>query len=177
MANYKKKPFKTLNHRCRSQHPMHIYLLFALLTMIWGCKPSADLAENQDIPDARWDMGKPIRFEYLCKDTLHYKDILFTIRHTGQYPYSNLFLFVTTLAPNGKTQKDTVEFMLANARGKWFGSGIGDVYSLQLIFKRNIRFGQTGRYIIYIQHGMREKQLNGITDLGILIRNSEIKND
>lgn len=175
---YKLKKLLNLNPQYRKNKPVPIVIAFVMLLSIsWGCKPSADMAENQDIPHARWDMNKPLRFEYQCNDTLNYKDILFTIRHTGQYPFSNLFLFITTMAPNGSTQKDTVEFMLANARGKWFGSGIGDVYSLQLIFRRNIRFGQKGRYIFYIHHGMREKELNGITDLGILIKNSEIKND
>ncbi|MGC8823856.1 MAG: gliding motility lipoprotein GldH [Bacteroidales bacterium] len=152
------------------------FLLIAL-NMLWSCHNTADMAEKRDIPHAVWDMAKPLRFEYHCNDTINYKDILFTLRHTGQYPYSNIFLFITTLAPNGHSQKDTVEFMLADTRGKWFGRGIGDVYSLQLIFKRNIRFGQTGRYIFYIYHGMREQKLQGITDLGMLIKNSEIKND
>lgn len=155
---------------------VRLLVLFLLMSFgIWQCKPSADLAQNADIPDAQWEISKSIRFEYYCNDTLNTKDILFTIRHTGQYPYSNLYLFVTTMAPNGNKQKDTVEFLLADSRGKWFGSGIGDIHSLQLIFKRNIRFGQLGRYIFYIQHGMREKKLQGITDVGILIKNSEIK--
>jgi gliding motility-associated lipoprotein GldH len=155
-----------------------ILLLWLLITGITvSCKPSVDFAENMDIPGANWEAEKPIRFEFLSNDTVNFKDILFNLRHTGQYPYSNLFLFVTTLAPNGNTQKDTVEFLLADNRGRWFGSGIGDVHSLQLVFKRNIRFGQTGRYIFYVQHGMREKVLNGITDLGLLIKNSEPNND
>lgn len=175
---YISKNLLSMNPRYRKNKLIPIAIGFVLLfCLLWNCKPSADMAENQDIPNARWDMAKPLRFEYQCNDTLNYKDILFTIRHTGQYPYSNIFLFVTTLAPNGSKQKDTVEFMLANTRGKWFGSGIGDVYSLQLIFRRNIRFGQKGRYIFYIHHGMREKELNGITDFGILIKNSEFKNN
>ncbi|MCX7986811.1 MAG: gliding motility lipoprotein GldH [Bacteroidales bacterium] len=159
-------------------YPSAKSLLGIILVLGTGaCKPHVDLAENAEIPDASWDMNKAIRFEYFCQDTLNDKDILFNIRHSGQYPYSNLFLFVNTLAPNGRSQKDTVEFMLADARGKWFGSGIGDIYSLRLIFKRNIRFAQEGRYIFYIQHGMREKTLTGITDLGILIKNTDKKND
>lgn len=156
---------------------MQTILLLAMITILYSCHSAADMAENRDIPDAIWEVGKPLRYEYFCDDTLNYKDILFTLRHTGQYPYSNLFLFITTLAPNGNSQKDTVEFMLADTRGRWFGSGIGDVHALQLIFKKNIRFGQTGRYIFYIQHGMREQKLKGITDLGMLIKNSEIKHD
>ena len=167
---------KCYNNKKMFSHSLLATLLSGLF-VLWSCKPSIDMAENQNIPEANWEVDNKLRFEYYCNDTLNYKDILFSLRHTGQYPYSNIFLFVTTLAPNGNSQKDTVEFMLADSRGKWFGRGIGDVHSLQLIFKRNIRFGQVGRYIFYIQHGMREKQLKGVTDLGVMIKNSEIKND
>jgi gliding motility-associated lipoprotein GldH len=148
-------------------------ILATFMLLITSCHPSADLSINVDIPKAKWNAHNAVRIEYNSIDTVATKDIFFNLRHTGQYPYNNLYLFVTTMAPNGNKVTDTLEFLLADNRGKWFGNGIGDVYNLQLVFKRNIRFGQKGRYIFYIHHGMREDELNGITDFGMLIKSAE----
>ncbi len=153
----------------------HNYLFIGILTIfLISCKSKADLAQNQSIAEAKWSEEQILRFEYYCEDTLNYKDIFFILRHSGHYPYANLFLFVTIKAPNGTTTQDTLEYLLADIKGKWYGKGIGDIRSLQLAYKRNIRFGQQGRYIFYIKHGMREKILNGITDLGMLIKNIDL---
>ena len=68
---------------------------------------------------------------------------------------------------------DTVEFTIADNKGKWIGSGIGDIHDVRLVYRRNVRFGQTGNYVFYIQHGMRETEIKEITDVGIRIEDSK----
>jgi gliding motility-associated lipoprotein GldH len=125
------------------------------------------------ISDAKWESKNILRFEYTEQDTAIAKDIYLTLRHTGLYNYNNIFLFVTTLAPNGKSIKDTVEFSLAQTDGKWIGSGIGDVLDCRLAYKRMVKFGQQGKYIFYIQHGMRDLKLPEILDVGLRIEKSK----
>jgi gliding motility-associated lipoprotein GldH len=129
--------------------------------------------KNQVVEGASWPSGKIFRFEYSSSDTLNPKDIFINLRHTGLYKYNNIFMFVTTIAPNSQSQKDTIEFTIADNKGKWIGSGIGDIHDVRLVYRRNIRFGQTGNYVFYIQHGMRETELKEITDVGIRIEESK----
>jgi gliding motility-associated lipoprotein GldH len=147
-----------------------VNILIFLLFLLVGCSNLSDFAENKVIKGATWDINDICRYEYLSTDTTNAKDIFINLRHTGMYKYSNIYFFVTTLAPDGKSLKDTVEFTLANARGKWSGSGIGDIYDVELAYKRYVKFGQPGRYIFYVQHGMRDKKLEDVTDVGISIR-------
>jgi gliding motility-associated lipoprotein GldH len=147
-------------------------LLVFILLLIVSCSNLEDFSEKTTIKGASWPIKDKCRFEYNVNDTVASKDIFINLRHTGMYKYSNIYFFVTTLAPNGKSLTDTVEFTLADKRGKWAGSGIGDLYDVELAYKRNVRFGQQGRYILYIQHGMRDQQLEDITDVGISIRNT-----
>jgi gliding motility-associated lipoprotein GldH len=145
--------------------------LFVMLFILFSCTNLVDYSEQKAIKGASWLVNDVCRFEYLVKDTITPKDIFINLRHTGMYKYSNIYFFVTTLAPNGMSIKDTVEFTLADKRGKWAGAGIGDICDVELAYKRNVRFGQSGRYILYIQHGMRDQKLEEITDIGISINN------
>lgn len=146
------------------------FIVVALLVI--ACSNLDEFSESKVIKGALWDVNDICRFEYNVTDTISSKDLYINLRHSGLYKYSNIFFFVTTLAPNGKSIKDTVEYTLADIRGKWAGSGIGDLHDVQLAYKRNVRFGQQGRYMLYIQHGMRDLQLEAVTDVGISVRNS-----
>lgn len=137
--------------------------------MCIGCVNTSVFEQNQSIEKARWEAENALRFEFIANDTLANHNVFLNVRHTGNYAYSNLYLFVTTQAPNGRLHIDTLEFTLANTTGKWIGKGIGDVYDLRMVYKKNIRFGQQGKYSFKIEQAMREPVLDGIADVGIRI--------
>ncbi len=157
----------------RKNSVITLIIVLYLIISICSCIDRNQFAENRTITNEKWGSGQIIRFEYENNDTLQVKNVFINLRHSNQYPYSNIYFFVTTLAPNGMSIRDTVEYMLADNNGKWLGSGIGNLHSIQLAYKRNVRFGQQGKYIFYIQHGMRETILEGVTDIGLLIENAK----
>ena len=87
----------------------------------------------------------------------------------------NLFLFVTTTSPNGSTLRDTFECYLADERGKWTGSGWGDIYDNQFIYKGNIRFPVSGVYTFEYVQAMRTDKLDYISDIGLRIEKVGIR--
>lgn len=148
-------------------------VLIITIIAVFSCIDKYQFAENKTIKNEKWGSNLILRFEYENTDTLQAKDVIINLRHSNEYPYSNIYFFITTLAPNGLRVKDTIEYILADNSGKWIGSGIGNIHNLQLVYKRNVRFSQQGKYIFYIQHGMRETFLEGVTDIGILIKKSK----
>ena len=94
------------------------------------------------------------------------------IRHADTYPYSNVFLFVTTSYPDGKVLSDTMEVMLANDKGEWQGSGMGDIFDLKVPIKKNVRFPLGGHYKFEFQQAMRVDPLPMILDFGLEIQKS-----
>ncbi len=144
----------------------------SLLLLIVSCVNINVFEKNLAIDNAAWPSEKIYRFEYLSNDTVSSKNVYINMRHNSLYKYNNIFLFVTTIAPNGKNFKDTVEFTIADNKGKWLGAGLGDIHDLRLTYKQNIRFAQQGKYVFYIQQGMREKILENITDIGLRIDNA-----
>ena len=148
-------------------------LMFCLLVLsvCWiGCTDNLTLfEENKSIAEANWDSEEVFKFETSIPDTINGYNVYLNLRNAGNYPYSNIFLFVNTYFPSGTIDKDTVEIMLASPDGKWMGKGLGDIWDNRILFKRNVTFPEKGNYRFEISQAMRLNPLPGITDAGMRI--------
>jgi gliding motility-associated lipoprotein GldH len=125
--------------------------------------------DSETIPNKNWEIGSNISFDVEVKDTMTGYDFYIDLRNEGSYPYANIYMFVNTTFPSGKSAKDTVECILADRTGRWLGKGLGDVIDNHILFKENIRFPNTGTYSFEFEQGMRNEALPEILDVGISI--------
>ena len=144
-------------------------VLIVFLLLFNSCSKGIVYTESVSIPENHWLLDFNPEFSADITDTLSNCNILFTIRNSSSYPFRNIFLFVTATSPNGSSITDTVEYLLADEKGKWYGKGIGDVHELTVRYKSNIYFPSKGKYSFKVQHGMRSEDLNGIYDFGMRI--------
>lgn len=125
--------------------------------------------DSKVLSQETWKLMDVLPFPVPIIDTLTSNNIFFTIRTGSSFPFRNIFLFVTTTSPDGKTITDTLQYNLADEKGKWFGKGFGDIHELNLPYKSNIYFPLKGTYTFAVQHGMRIENLTGVYDFGIRI--------
>ena len=59
---------------------------------------------------------------------------------TNDYNYRNLWLFITCEAETGEEFTDTLNCVLADEYGKWFGSGWGASYQQTISYKTDFNF-------------------------------------
>ena len=85
-----------------------------------------------------------------------------------------MYLFIETTSPEGNSVRDTFEIMLANNKGRWYGSGWGDIYEVKTPYKRFVRFPNSGTYTMEVQQAMRTEQLKHVTDFGIQIEKAKM---
>jgi gliding motility-associated lipoprotein GldH len=137
--------------------------------LLISCDPNRVFEKNIRIPDGIWDRNNPVRFEVVVEDTITPHNLYINVRNTGMYPVSNLYLFVTTIAPSGHKIKDTVQVILADERGKWLGKGLGDIWDNQKLYKEQVRFAQKGEYIFEYEQAMRLEKLPFILDVGLRV--------
>jgi gliding motility-associated lipoprotein GldH len=137
--------------------------------LLISCDPNRVFEKNIRIPDGIWDRNNPVRFEVMVEDTITPHNLYINVRNTGMYPVSNLYIFVTTIAPSGHTIKDTVQVILADERGKWLGKGLGDIWDNQKLYKEQVRFAQKGEYIFEYEQAMRLEKLPFILDVGLRV--------
>jgi gliding motility-associated lipoprotein GldH len=76
-------------------------------------------------------------FEFDVEDSLSEYNFTVNVRHRANYPYQNMWLFVQQISPDSSIVNDTIEFYLADNRGKWLGKGIGAVYTMPVLIKNN----------------------------------------
>ncbi len=145
-----------------------IFWLAVLLGGLAACDPGKVFEENVPIEGKNWRIDEAVHFKVLVTDTVSTHNIYVNVRTFSDYPYSNLYLFIHVTSPAGDELTDTVDFRLADDRGRWLGRGIGDLYFLQLPYKKNIRFPVKGVYRFDIEQGMRT-DLPGVRDVGLRV--------
>ena len=147
-------------------------LLITVPFFLTQCDRKRVFEKNYRIKNNEWSINDTLKFNISIADSSNYYDILLNVRTGGLYEYSNLFLFVSIEAPSGKTIEDKFEITLADKNGKWFGSGLGDIKSLTVPFRSNVRFGLPGIYKFKIVQGMRKDVLPYVFDAGIRIQHT-----
>ena len=115
-----------------------------------------------------WHYQDIKNFETEITDSLQSYNLLVNIRHTTDYPTSNLFVFITTSGPAGISLKDTLEILVANERGKWLGYGFGKIKHISRMYKSNVRFSRPGNYVFTVEQAVREPEIP-VTDVGFRI--------
>ncbi len=147
-----------------------IFLIIILLPLSFAsCDRGTVYHEYTTIGDASWHRDSVYHYEMVIDDNIAINDFFINIRNNTDYPYSNLYLFVTTEFPNGHVTRDTIECVLADKDGRWLGTGSGRIKDNKIMLQRAIRFPLTGSYHIYLEQAMREQELQGIEDIGFSV--------
>lgn len=144
-------------------------LVLCSLLFCISCNKNVVYTKYKKFDNNEWFAKDTAVFEVEIEDLNSLNNISLMVRHADSYPYSNVFLFVTTTYPDGKVLNDTMEVVLANGKGEWQGSGAGDIFDFKVPIKRNVRFPLAGKYKFVFEQGMRTDPLPLIMDFGLEI--------
>ena len=139
---------------------------FVLSLFLLSCFDLPYYSESHVVDSSGWESSDSLRFNFTIADSTNSYDCVIDLSHTGEYPFSNIYLFVDFEFPNGKNRIDTVHITLADRTGRWYGAGLGHMTSLDVSLYEGITFPITGNYSVTVIHGMRRDPLEGITDIG-----------
>jgi gliding motility-associated lipoprotein GldH len=148
-------------------------VLIGTIVIFISCNSSIVFEEYKSFEHHKWNTDSAAFFNYYVSDTTSKKTIKIKLRHTVNYEFQNLFLFIET------DEMDTVELMLADKEGMWFGSGIGDVREFEFEYQNAKLFSKKGNYSFKVEQAMRygvaEKiqVLNNIIAVGLKIEKNE----
>lgn len=152
----------------------YIFLFISVATLlIMSCNGNLTYTGSYSMKDKVWRLMDIKSFDVEITDTIALNDIFFTIRTSSDYPFRNIFLFVSTFSPDGNNLTDTLEYYLADEKGVWYGKGFGDIHELKLPYKSSVYFPIAGEYKFAIQHGMRPEDLKGVYDICLRIEKTK----
>ncbi len=152
-----------------------VFAFIIILVFLISCNNSV-YNEYKTVGDNGWDKDSIISFSYNPNDTISKNNVYVNLRNNENFGYSNLWLIIGIQFPDATTIIDTLEYEMADAEGRFLGSGLTDLKENKLEYKTNVIFPNKGKYIFTVQQAMRKagetegiNLLEGITDVGISI--------
>lgn len=152
-----------------------ILLSFLLITAATvSCRQDKNITYHEYVSAKNAELYKKdlCKFEFQIEDTAVYYNIKLEIRNNNRYKFKNIWLFLSLKDSIKTIETDTVECMLADKNGQWYGKGLS-LYDKEFLFKKGIKFHREGKYTYVINQAMKEDPLIGISDIGIKIIPSE----
>src|SRR6478672_3929958 len=151
--------------------PRKISLLICLaVTGFISCQDTQTVVDdNFEIAGHNWSYTEKVQVPVMIEDASLSYNVYLNLRLTASYKYSNIFLLIHTTGPDGKKTTERKEFRLALPDGEWLGSGSGNLYSYQILFRENYKFPIKGKYTFELEQNMRDNPLNSITDAGVRV--------
>ena len=152
---------------------MRTLVLIGTIAMFISCNNNVVFDDYKTFSNQEWNMDSLVTFNYTVSDTACENIIKIKLRHTVDYEFQNLFLFVKA------EQVDTIELVLANKEGLWLGTGIGDIREFEFEYKSTQVFANKGERSIVLEQAMRygstEKiqVLNNISAIGLSIEKQD----
>ncbi|WP_270088847.1 gliding motility lipoprotein GldH [Sphingobacterium sp. SYP-B4668] len=149
--------------------------IFFCIAFFWNvlflsaCDPNTVTDQNILITDKTWPYHIVPKIKVHITDKNSTYDVFLNLRHNGDYKYSNIFVRIHEINPQGDIKKERRELKLAEKDGKWTGSSAGSLYAHQALLHENYHFPDTGVYIFGIEQNMRENPLMNVNDVGIKV--------
>lgn len=148
--------------------------LFAFGLAALACQEGPLVQSVTSFSEDQWYQDSVVTVDVNVTDTQAVYRVSFKIRHTADYPYSNVYLFREIRSAHQTEYQDTVDVRLANEAGAWNGGGVGALKTLELPYRQaGLRFPKPGTYRFRFQHGMRDEPLVGIRDIALTIEKEE----
>lgn len=151
-------------------------MLCFLAGLFAACNPATLYNSEEDIAGNAWHKDSLKTFSPVIEDTSEVINIGFSLEHSQDYPYSNLWLFVNVKSPDGEAQTDTMEYFLAEPDGEWIGRGNDRSRRLYWLYKGGVKMARPGEYQFTLQQGMRSDKLDGVQSISLWIEKAENQN-
>ena len=131
--------------------------------------------------NGHWPVYEKVLFT-LDKGSENPVNLMIYIRNNKQYPYSNLFLIAKLKTGDSLLLCDTLEYAMADARGKWLGKGFLEVKESKLWWRENYQLPAVENINVQLEHALRSNNseqgidnLEGIVGVGFAVE--EIRED
>ena len=146
--------------------------LILLVFVLASCSKDAIYSKSYKFQDEVWNQNVKPKFEIEIQDTSLAYDFVFTLRSTTDYAYNNLWVFLSSTPPTGKTVREPYEIKMAFPDGNWIGKKSGTIVEHELIFpKRKLPF--KGNYQFVLEQAITQKVVDEVLDISLEVRKSE----
>lgn len=148
---------------------MKNFFIILLSALLASCAGQTVYSHYEPLPISGWEADSAMVFDFAIPDSTRNYDIVVNLRHTDSYPNQNFWLFAELYRDSMLLSSDTLNYYLADQRGRWLGNGFGSRHDMPMLYRRQMLFPFSGNYRLHLRHGMRTTLLQGVSDIGVTV--------
>jgi gliding motility-associated lipoprotein GldH len=115
-----------------------------------------------------WDRFDEKIFEISIEDVEKNYDIALLVRHTDQFAYDNLPVYIILTTPAGMEQMREIAIPVRE-NGKIIADSTGILHEVHTVLWTDISLAEKGKYKISIENMIPKIQTEGIDEIGITL--------
>lgn len=145
------------------------FLFIGLISLMFSsCSNDTLFDQVENFQSKTWVQDDQIVFEVDVQDTIQPFDFEITLRTSTDYAYSNLWVYISSRAPDNVATKVAQRINIARPDGSWIGKASGTIVESKLIYKTQ-SFPYKGKYTFTIKQATQMEKISGVLDLGLRI--------
>ncbi len=153
-----------------------ILSVIVLLILLSGCSNNTVFRDYVTMDDVSWNRHEVLNFDMEVEEGKSY-DYYFSLRHHTDFPYSFIEIVVIFKTPNGERRSKQYHYSLKNKDLNWKGDGMGELWDIDLPIRKNMKFSESGMCTITIENKMHRVEIPGIIEVGLVVKESENKDN
>lgn len=142
----------------------NILLFFVLAFALVSCGEKPMYTKAVSFKDNRWNLDQKPTFEVDIEDTTKAYNFRLILRTTTDYAYSNLWIFLKTIAPDGSEGREPYQIRIANEDGSWIGNKSGSMVETELSFAAR-KLPLKGKYTFIVEQAITKDEVDDVSDL------------
>ncbi len=142
------------------------------LVLLQACDPSIVFDKTLPLPEKNWNWRQEALFEVEITDTNALYELDLTARINDEYPYSNLYVIVSQVSPDGDSSFFRQEVRFFEDDGRALGLERGTIWEYRIPIRPAMGFSKPGIYRFGVTQNMRVNTLKGVLDVGLALRKS-----
>jgi len=146
--------------------------VLVLSAVLFSCGEQPFYEKVVAFDDREWKMDVKPKYTFEVKDIDKEYDFILSLRTSTDYKYSNLWVFMKTITPDGTVAREPFEIMITNDDGSWIGEKSGSVVTTPLYF-RSRKLPKAGKYTFIIEQGITQSTIDEVLDLGFRVEESK----
>jgi gliding motility-associated lipoprotein GldH len=149
-----------------------IIFLISILGLA-ACNEGVLVNEFHKLNTDGWNYEEVVSDTFNVSKTHHYHQIFANLRITSDYNYSNIHLKISLTYPDSTQTERVIPITLSDKKGKWTGSGMGNILTYQVPIMGKLEFKEKGKYTIAVEQYMRIENLPHVVSVGIKVEQLE----
>jgi gliding motility-associated lipoprotein GldH len=147
-------------------------LLTSLIILTSCLRESVVFREYVEMNNMIWNRFNIIEFEVPVHENDVFDFKLF-LRHHTDFPYDKLFVNITFYSPGGDIRSKDYTFDLKDYRGDWLANGMGELWDLEILIRKEMPFYENGICKVRIENKYPKFDTPDIIEVGLIVQKSE----